>query len=300
MDDKTQVREFLVSRRGRLTPEQAGLPAYGATRRVSGLRREEVAMLAGVSVDYYVRLERGALSGVSESVLEALSRALQLDEAERAHLFDLARSANASPTARRRVATRRVRPQVQQMLDAMGSPAWVRSDRGDFLAGNVLGHALYSEIFRDPVRPANTVRFTFLSPRARDFFADWEATADSSVAILRAAAGRDPHDKALSDLVGELAMRSEDFRVRWAAHEVAFHRTGFKRLHHPVVGDLELNYEGMELTADVGLTLFVYSAEPGSVSAERLALLASWALSEDREAKEAAAASADSPASDAR
>jgi transcriptional regulator with XRE-family HTH domain len=300
MDDKTQVREFLVSRRGRLTPEQAGLPAYGATRRVSGLRREEVAMLAGVSVDYYVRLERGALSGVSESVLEALSRALQLDEAERAHLFDLARSANASPTARRRVATRRVRPQVQQMLDAMGSPAWVRSDRGDFLAGNVLGHALYSEIFRDPVRPANTVRFTFLSPRARDFFADWEATADSSVAILRAAAGRDPHDKALSDLVGELATRSEDFRVRWAAHEVAFHRTGFKRLHHPVVGDLELNYEGMELTADVGLTLFVYSAEPGSVSAERLALLASWALSEDREAKEAAAASADSPASDAR
>jgi transcriptional regulator with XRE-family HTH domain len=290
MDDKTQVRDFLVSRRGRLRPEQAGLPAYGATRRVTGLRREEVALLAGVSVDYYVRLERGNLSGVSESVLEALARALQLDEAERAHLFDLARTANASPTARRRVTTRRVRPQVQQLLDAMGSPAWVRNGRGDFLAGNVLGHALYSEIFHDPVRPANTVRFTFLSPRARDFFRDWEGTADSSVGILRAEAGRDPHDKALSDLVGELATRSEDFRVRWAAHDVAFHRTGFKRLRHPVVGELELDYEGMELTADVGLTLFAYSAEPGSVSAERLALLASLASRSSDRAQLAAAA----------
>ncbi|NIJ05482.1 helix-turn-helix transcriptional regulator [Frigoribacterium faeni] len=296
MDDKTQVREFLVSRRGRITPEQAGLPAYGTTRRVSGLRREEVAMLAGVSVDYYVRLERGNLSGVSESVLEALARALQLSEAERAHLFDLARTANASPTARRRVTTRRVRPQVQQMLDALGSPAWVRNGRGDFLAGNVLGRALYSEIFRDPVRPANTIRYTFLSPRARDFFVDWESTADASVAILRAEAGRDPHDRALSDLVGELATRSEDFRVRWAAHDVAFHRTGFKRVHHPVVGRLDLDFEGMELTADVGLTVFVYSAEPGTVSAERLALLASWALSEAGEAKEAAV---QSPAPDA-
>jgi transcriptional regulator with XRE-family HTH domain len=285
VDIKTQVREFLVTRRGRITPEQAGLPSYGSTRRVAGLRREEVAMLAGVSVDYYVRLERGNLSGVSESVLEALSRALQLDEAERAHLFDLARTANASSMARRRVPTTRVRPMVQRLLDSIDAPAWVRNGRGDFLAANVLGYALYSEIFRDPVRPANTARFTFLSPRARDFFVDWEGTANGSVATLRAEAGRNPHDKDLSDLVGELATRSEEFRTRWAAHDVGYHRTGRKVLRHPIVGELELTYEAMELTADVGLTIFVYSVEPASPSADALALLASWALSEDEQAR---------------
>jgi transcriptional regulator with XRE-family HTH domain len=295
MDDKTQVREFLVSRRGRLTPEQAGLPAFGTTRRVSGLRREEVAMLAGVSVDYYVRLERGNLSGVSESVLEALSRALQLDEAERGHLFDLARTANSSPMTRRKAPSQRVRPVVQRVLDSIDSPAWIRNGRGDFLAANVLGRALYSEMFRDPARPANTARFTFLSARSREFFVDWEGTADAAVAILRAEAGRNPHDKALTDLIGELATRSDDFRLRWAEHDVRYHRTGSKKLAHPVVGELELSYEGMELTADVGLTLFIYSVEPASISAERLALLASWALSEDEEARRTAAEAVTGP-----
>lgn len=248
-----------------------------------GLRREEVALLAGVSVDYYTRLERGNLAGVSDSVLEAVCRALELDEAERAHLLALARAANERPQVRRRgSATQRVRPGVQRILDAMvGAPAWVRNGRMDFLAANRLGYALYAELFDDPVRPANNARFTFLDPRAKRFYAGWDKSANDVVAALRAEAGRDPFDKGLTDLVGELSTRSEDFRTRWARHDVRLHRTGTKKLQHPVVGDLDLSYEAMELPGDPGLTMFVYTAEPGSSSEDALRLLASWSATAD-------------------
>lgn len=282
MDHRNEIREFLTSRRAKLTPAQAGLPSYGTTRRVAGLRREEVALLAGVSVDYYTRLERGNLNGASEGVLDALARALQLDEAERAHLFDLARTANESPNARRRNAgTQRVRPGIQRLLDAMtDAPAWVRNDRLDFLAANRLGFALYSELFTDPVRPANNARFTFLNPRARDFYADWTGIANDIVAVLRAEAGRNPYDPNLTELIGELSTRSEEFRVRWATHDVRFHRTGRKTLHHPVVGSMDLTYEALELPGDPGLTLLAYTAEPGSPTQDALRLLATWAATE--------------------
>jgi len=286
VNNSDEIREFLLSRRARITPEQAGLPAYGTHRRVKGLRREEVAMLAGVSVDYYTRLERGNLSGASDSVLDALTRALQLDDAERAHLLDLARSANATPSAaRRRTGVNRVRPGVQRVLDAMGgAPAWIRNGRADVLATNQLGHALYAPVFEDPARPANTARFTFLSPQARDFYRDWDRTARDMVAVLRAAAGRDPYDKALSDLVGELSTRSELFRTLWAAHDVRFHRTGRKGLHHPVAGDLDLTYEAFELPGEPGLTMLVYTAEPDTPTAQALDFLASWAATQQIEA----------------
>jgi len=284
VDTRNEIREFLTSRRAKLTPEQAGLRTYGTgPRRVPGLRREEVALLAGVSADYYTRLERGSASGVSESVLEALARALQLDDAERAHLFDLARAAQTTTRARR-PAPQRVRPSVQRMLDAMtGAPAFVRNGRMDILAANALGLALYSEMYADPRRPANTARFVYLDPRAPGFYLDWDQVASDSVAILRSEAGRDPHDRALMDLVGELSTQSELFRTRWAAHNVRHHDTGSKRFHHPVVGDLTLTYENMTLVGDSGLTLFAYTAEAGSKSQEALTLLASWTATFEEE-----------------
>jgi transcriptional regulator with XRE-family HTH domain len=283
VDNRNEIREFLASRRARITPQQAGLPAYGGNRRVPGLRREEVALLAGVSVDYYTRLERGNLNGASESVLDALARALQLDEAERAHLFDLARAANTTTWTRRRPAQQRVRPGVQRILDAMtGAPAFVLNGRLDILAANQLGHALYSEMYSDPARPANHARFLFLNPRATQFWSDWDRAANDTVALLRAEAGRDPYDRALSDLIGELSTRSEEFRVRWAAHNVRSHRTGVKHIHHPHVGDLTLSFEVMELTADTGQTLLVYTPEPNSPSHDALNLLASWTATLDQ------------------
>jgi len=286
VDPRNEIREFLTSRRARITPEQTGLRTYGDSRRVPGLRREEVALLAGVSVDYYTRLERGNANGVSESVLEALARALKLDEAERAHLFDLARAAHATTPTRRRPAKHQVRPSVQRILDAMtGAPAFVRNDRMDILAANRLGHALYSEMFVDPRRPVNTARFVFLDSRAPTFYLDWERVANDAVGILRSAAGRDPHDRDLSDLVGELSTQSDLFRTRWAAHNVRFHDTGVKRFHHPAVGDLSLTFETMILSADSGLTLFAYTAEHGSKSEQGLSLLASWAATLDQEAE---------------
>ena len=283
MDNRSEVRDFLASRRARITPEQAGLPLFGGNRRVPGLRREEVALLAGVSVDYYTRLERGNLNGASDSVLEALARALQLDEAERAHLLDLARA--AAPGTRRRPAAQRIRPGVQRILDAMtGAPALVRNGRLDYLAANRLGRALYAPVFDSPAGPPNSARFLFLDPRSPDFYGDWDRTANDLVAMLRSEAGRNPYDRALSDLIGELSTRSETFRTRWAAHNVRLHRTGSKQLHHPAVGDLDLTYEAMELAADPGLSIHVYTAEPASSSADALNLLASWAATLDRAA----------------
>jgi transcriptional regulator with XRE-family HTH domain len=283
VDNRNEVRDFLVSRRARISPEQAGLPAYGGNRRVPGLRREEVALLAGVSIDYYTRLERGNLNGVSESVLEALADAMRLDEAERAHLFDLARAGNTRPRTRRRAAQRRIRPSVLRILEAItDAPAYVRNGRRDILAANRLGYALYSEMYRDPARPVNIARFVFLSPQARTFFLDWQRAANDTVAILRTEAGRNPHDRALTDLVGELSMRSDEFRARWAAHNVRLHRSGLKDIHHPVVGDLHLMFEALDLPADPGLSLVVYTTEPASPSQDALNLLASWAATLDR------------------
>jgi transcriptional regulator with XRE-family HTH domain len=283
VDTKSEIREFLTSRRARITPQQAGLPVFGDNRRVPGLRREEVAMLAGVSVDYYTRLERGNLSGASESVLDALARALQLDDAERAHLFDLARAAGPG-RIRRRSAPKQVRPSVQRILDAMtDAPALVQNGRLDILAANRLGRALYSELYLDPTRPVNHARFTFLDPRAHDFYADWDRAANDGVALLRAEAGRNPYDRDLTDLVGELSTRSEEFRIRWAAHNVRLHQTGAKHFRHPVVGDLTLTFEMLALAADPGLNLLAYSAEPGSRSKEALNLLGSWAATVEQE-----------------
>jgi transcriptional regulator with XRE-family HTH domain len=283
VETKEEIRAFLSSRRARVTPERAGLPTYGP-RRVPGLRREEVAALAGVSIQYYTRLERGDIAGASDSVLEALARALQLDDAERAHLFDLARAAHPTTERPRRRAPQKVRASVQRMLDAMtGAPAVVQNGRLDILGANQLGRALYSEMYVDPVRPANHARFVFLDPRARGFYPDWDSVANIIVASLRSEAGHDPYDRDLSDLVGELSTRCDEFRTRWAAHNVRIHRTGVKRVHHPVVGDLDLTFEMLQLAADPGLSLLTYSAEPGTPSAEALNLLGSWAATLEQE-----------------
>jgi transcriptional regulator with XRE-family HTH domain len=288
VDAKTEIREFLTSRRARITPEQASLPWYGENRRVPGLRREEVAMLAGVSVDYYIRLERGNVAGVSETVLEALARALQLDDIERDHLFGLVRAAQTTAPRRRPRKLQRIRPSVQHMLDAMNSvPAFVRNRRLDILAANRLGRAFYSQHFDSPHQPVNSARFVFLDPRAADFYGNWNSVARDVVAVLHAEAGRDPHDRELSDLVGQLSTQSETFRTLWAAHNVRRHDTGVKTVHHPLVGDVTFTYESLELTADPDLTLFVYTPDPGSKSEQALNLLASWTAAPDEEIPDA-------------
>jgi transcriptional regulator with XRE-family HTH domain len=280
VDPSDDFRDFLKSRRSRITPDQAGLPAYGTNRRVQGLRREEAAMLAGISAQYYVRLERGNIRGVSEDVLVGIARALQLDEAERAHLFHLARATAVGGRRRssRRTSQERVRPSVQRILDAVvASPAFVANAHGDLLAANILGEAFYAPLYAEPERPVNTARFIFLNRRASEFFVDWDTVADDAIGILRAQAGRDPYDRRLTDLIGELATRSDEFRVRWAAHNVKLHRTGTKRFHHPIVGDVTVDFESLDLPGDVGQKLIVYTAEPGSPSQHAIDLLASWA-----------------------
>src|SRR3954470_5706813 len=284
-DLSAEIRDFLSTRRARIAPEQAGLPAYGGNRRVKGLRREEGAMLAGVSVDYYIRMERGSLSGASDGVLDSLADALHLDEAERTHLFDLARSSARGNQGPRRTRTTApgVRPGVQQVLDAVtDAPAWVRNGRHDIVAMNQLARALYAPVLADPRRPANTTRFVFLRPEAAaEFFVDHDRIAKDAAAMLRLEAGRNPHDKAIIELVGELSTRSELFRRRWASQDVQFHRSGQKRLRHPVVGRLDLDYESMALPSEPGLQLNVYTAASGTPTADGLKLLASWAASQE-------------------
>ncbi|HEY2278152.1 MAG TPA: helix-turn-helix transcriptional regulator [Streptosporangiaceae bacterium] len=280
MDTKAEVRDFLTSRRAKITPEEAGLTSYGA-RQVPGLRREEVATLAGVSVDYYNRMERGNLAGVSEGVLEAVAGALRLDEAERVHLFDLARASKDRATGRgRNPGKRTVRPTIEWMIDAMtGAAAFVVNSRQDILAANHLGRAFYAPIF-EAGAPANMARFTYLDPRAKDFFTDWNRTAKECVAALRTQAGRYPSDRDLSDLVGELATQSEEFAALWATHNVNLHRQAEKYFHHPVVGDLALRYERLAVAGDPGLEIFAYMAEPGSPSAAAFDFLASCPVDE--------------------
>jgi len=280
MDNRAEVREFLTTRRAKISPEQAGLPA-GGQRRVPGLRRSEVAALAGMSVEYYAKLERGTLAGVSPGVLDAIARTLRLDDAERAHLMRLAHEADGSNAVlrpHRRPRQSQIRPSLQWSLDAVtGGPAIVVNNRQDLLAANHLGRAMYSDVYADPTRPPNFARFTFLDSAARRFYPQFDLAADMTVANLRTAAGKDPHDKGLHDLVGELSTRSDDFRRRWGSHNVRTHGTGVKTFHHHVVGDLELAYESMDLRADPDLTMTLYAAQPASPTEDALRLLASWA-----------------------
>jgi transcriptional regulator with XRE-family HTH domain len=283
MDNRAEVREFLMSRRAKVTPEQAGMPA-GPNRRVTGLRRTEVAVLAGVSVEYYSKLERGAIAGASAAVLDAIANALHLDDTERAHLFDLARAADGMPTSgrpRRRTARQApARPSLDWTLEAItGGIAFVRNQYQDLLATNALGRAFYSPLIGDGGRTPNLARFQFLDPASRDFYPDWDLFAEMCVAIMRAESGRNPHDRVMQDLVGELSTQSETFRQLWGAHDVRTHGAGTKRFMHPVVGEVTLAYEEFALTAEPGMVMLVYTAEPGSPSAERLALLASWSAS---------------------
>jgi len=282
MDNRSEVRDFLTTRRERLTPEQAGVTFFGGRRRVKGLRREEVAMLAGMSTDYYTRLERGNLTGVSHSVLDALARALHLDEAEHTHLLDLADTAN-TPTSGR--ASRRspnrttVRPGIQRILDTINAPAYVRNGRMDILAANRLGRALYADAFGAGTT-FNLARYLFLDPRAADFYGEWETVAADCVAALRTQAGRNPYDRALTDLVGELSTRSEPFRTWWATHNVKLHYTATKTMRHAIAGDLELTGEALHLPGDPELTIVTYTFEPASPTQEAVAFLASWSARE--------------------
>ncbi|RSM69444.1 transcriptional regulator [Actinoplanes sp. ATCC 53533] len=284
MDNRTEVRAFLSSRRAKLSPEQAGIPPYGS-RRVAGLRRGEVAALAGVSVEYYTRLERGNLAGASDSVLDAVARALQLDETETAHLHHLARAAGPTPARARarRDKAPEVRPAIHRVLESMtGVPAILRNHRFDIVAANPLGMALYAPMFAaGAALPVNSMRFSFLSPHAQAFYPDWAQVGRSAVAALRIAAAQNPHDQHLINLIGELSMRSDTFRTWWAAQDVYMHRHGTKRFRHPAVGELELAYEGLELSGDEGLTIVTYSAEPGTPSGDGLALLATWAATQE-------------------
>ncbi|MFJ9705769.1 helix-turn-helix domain-containing protein [Streptomyces sp. NPDC101234] len=280
---QTEIRAFLASRRAKIAPEQAGLPAYGSNRRVPGLRREEVAFLAGVSLDYYVRLERGHLAGASEEVLDAVAKALQLDEAEHAHLHDLARAVAKRPARRTRRARGPLPDSVLRVLESMtDSPAFIRNGRLDILAANRLGRALYSPLFADGTpRPVNIARYQFLHPGGRDFFPDWETSLNTTVALLRTEAGRAPHDSDLTGLIGELVTRDKEFRTAWARHDVRLHHTGRKSFRHPAVGILTLDFDAMELPAQPGVTLTAYSAAPHTTDHDALQLLASWAATHD-------------------
>lgn len=282
MATSEELREFLATRRARITPEQAGLPSLGH-RRVPGLRREEVATLTGVSSEYYTRLERGNANGVSESVLESLARALQLDEAERAHLYNLVRASTPAARATRRPATARVRPAVQRLLDRMTDvPAFIQNGRLDMLAANALARALYCDLYdgagvNDRTGIPNHGRFIFLDPRAADMYPEWDKAAGDTVTQLRAEAGRRPDDRDLNTLIGELSSRGPQFATLWATHNVRWHTTGTKKFRHRVAGDLELDYEAMALAADPGHVLITFTAAPDTASAQALAFLTSWA-----------------------
>ncbi|MGC0273365.1 helix-turn-helix domain-containing protein [Pseudactinotalea sp. Z1739] len=280
MDHRQDIQDFLTSRRARLTPEQVGLPSLGGRRRVKGLRREEVALLAGVSVDYYARLERGHLAGASDSVLSALARALRLDDAEFQHLLDLARTAPTPPSSRtRRPKQTEARSAITSILTGLtGIPAYVRSQSMDILAANTLCQALYGDALGDDRLPLNLARFLFLDPRAHDVYVEWDDVADGVVGALRIQAGRDPRNRRLSDLVGELTTRSDDFVARWAQQNVRLHRTARKRLRNRVVGEIELTGNALELPGD-DLVLIAYTADPESAAEDQLALLTTWTAS---------------------
>ncbi|WP_449373774.1 helix-turn-helix transcriptional regulator [Arthrobacter psychrolactophilus] len=278
MDNKTELREFLTSRRAKIRPEDYGLPA-GSSRRVPGLRREELAALAGVSVSWYTRLERGNAVGASDAVLDAIARTLRLGEIERRHLFDLTRGAHSGGPRpiRRRSPAPVIRTTLQLVMDQMTDlPAVVQNGRGDIVAMNALGKALYAGLIAGSTGTLNHARYIHLDPGSQRFYVDWDQIASYSVAMLHVAAGRNPHDKDLTNLIGELSTASEDFRVRWATHDLHEHQSGVKKVHHDVVGEMELIYETLSLPGESALSMFIYTAEPGSPSADALRLLAAW------------------------
>jgi transcriptional regulator with XRE-family HTH domain len=280
---RKMLRDFLISRRARISPTEAGLPAYGSNRRVKGLRREEVAMLAGISAEYYVRLERGQAAGASSGVVDAVADVLQLNNDEREHLSRLLLASQpAGRKKRHSTAPDTVRPGIQVLLDALNHvPAFVFNGRLDIIAANDLGRALYAPIFDDPVQPANPARFTFLrEERAREFWpTTWEAMADDAVAMLRAEAGRRPNDPALIELVGHLSTRSQEFRTRWGAHDVRQHKAGVKALHHPIIGSLALPFENFTPAAEPDQVLMAYTPQPGTPAHDAIVLLASLTTS---------------------
>ncbi|RVU27631.1 XRE family transcriptional regulator [Streptomyces antnestii] len=283
MSTQDDIRAFLASRRAKITPQQAGLPAYGGNRRVPGLRREEVALLAGVSIDYYVRLERGHLAGASEEVLGSVANALQLDDAERAHLQDLARATAKRPARRTRRPRGPLPDSALRVLNSMSDcPAFIRNGRLDILATNTLGRALYSPLYADDMRqPANIARFQFLDPAGPDFFPAWDESVNTTVSLLRTEAGRAPGDSELTGLIGELVTRSEEFRTAWAKHNVRLHYGGRKSFRHPAIGEITLDFDAMELPAQPGLTLTAYSAPHNTPDHDKLQLLAAWAATEN-------------------
>jgi transcriptional regulator with XRE-family HTH domain len=275
--DRNDLGDFLRTRRAGLTPQDAGIavdPA-GTPRRVHGLRREEVAQLAGMSVDYYTRLEQGRHRTPSPVVVEALGRALRLDDAARAHLGDLAKPARRSQRTAPRV--QRVRPAVHQMLASMvDHPALILGRRTDVLASNALACALLTDWRRLPVRERNYTRWVLLDPGARERFLDWPAVAADAVGTLRLDAGRYPDDAALNELVEELTVKSPEFRSAWDNHRVHARTHGTKLMTHPEVGQVTLHFEALALPGDPDQTMFVYSTDPGSSSSDNLRLLALW------------------------
>jgi hypothetical protein len=290
MDPRDELRDFLLTRRGRITPERAGIASVGS-RRVAGLRREEVAMLAGVSTDYYTRLEKGKVGNPSDSVLEAVSRVLELDQAEHTHLLDLVRAGGrpTGPMSRPRPGGPAPRPSLQWMVDAMSDAgAMVVGPFLDVVAMNHLARAIYSPMLDggDEDR-LNFARFAFLDPASRDLYPDWDGAARVAVAQLRLAAGKHPRSRVLSALVGELATQSPEFRTLWARHEVRLHFAGTKYFTHPAVGALELSYHTVELPSDPGHALTIYNAVPASPSADALRLLSVWAATREPRATDA-------------
>lgn len=271
------MREFLASRRAKIRPEDAGLPA-GGNRRVPGLRREELAALAGVSLSWYTRLERGDAVGASDAVLDAIARTLRLDDVERRHLAELSRGVGGAPAAsRRRTPAGAIRSTLQLVLDQMTDmPAIIQNERTDILAMNALGKAMYAGLIAGSAGQWNHARYLHLDPGSQQFYPEWDQIADYSVAMLHVAAGRNPYDRELSNLIGELATQSEDFRARWAAHDVHEHQTGVKKVRHELVGEMSLIYQTLSLPGEPGLTMYLYTAEPGSPSADALRLLSAW------------------------
>ncbi|WP_194903581.1 helix-turn-helix transcriptional regulator [Catenulispora rubra] len=283
MSTESDIRDFLASRRAKITPQQAGLPAYGgANRRVAGLRREEVAMLAGVSVEYYARLERGQLGGASEEVLDSIAKVLRFDDAERAHLHDLARAAAKRPTRGAKPPRGPVPDSVLRVVNSMSDcPAFIRNGRLDVLGANLLGRALYSPMFGKGARqPVNLARFQFLDPAGRELYPDWEQSVNTTVSLLRTEAGRAPGDRELTGLIGELVTNSDEFRMAWAKHNVRLHYAGRKSFRHPVIGEITLDFNAMEIPSQPGLTVTAYSAPPNTPDHDKIQILAAWAATD--------------------
>ncbi|SDT04151.1 Transcriptional regulator, contains XRE-family HTH domain [Brevibacterium sandarakinum] len=289
MDSRAEISSFLNSRRARLSPEEAGVPLYSGSRRVPGLRREEVAHLAGVSSDYYARLERGKISGASREVLEAVARALKLDDDERDHLFNLVQITQRRSPRKKSSNRTIVRPGIQSVLDSIDTPALVQNARLDRLAFNRIGRALHSLPADGSHDQYNYAQWLFLDSRAKRFHRDYADAAHNVVALLHAATAQDPYDKELIEVIGTLSTQSDQFRTMWASHDVFRYRAGAKLLTHAEVGDLEFGYESFELSTDPGLVMLVYTVEPDSPTADAMKLLASWTAPAFTEAKDVSA-----------